>query len=670
MWFNNKDKLIKKAVFEQAKLGYWWIDLKTKKFHVSDVARDILPCSSLKANASFEDQKNNLTKCFDLEADKQMIEQSLDQLVIYKDPFSATVKCTIDGNAELYEISGELNDLHGADSIALGSIRCVTDRQFFQEALNKLQNITIDVSAVFEEKLEYVLQLGCDMLGMSSALISQIDHNSYRVLATDPKTTNIKVGAIFPLEDTFCNIPFTMNHAVAYPKIKGTDLESYPPHKNMSINAYMSAPYTVFSKKYGTVCFFSQNERSEFSPMMHQLLQTISQWVAYAVESNLVEQRLRNTHNQLKIAATVKDEFLANMSHELRTPMNGVLGMCDLLEMSEINNTEKEHIASLRTSANDMMVIINDILDIDKLEKGEITLHPKNFFLPDLVERQAKEYQKQAEAKGLKFNFTKGSACTLFADSGRIGKIMRTLLSNAIKFTKEGQIDFKVTYQQKQLVIEVKDTGIGIEESQLESIFKAFEQEDNSSTRSFGGLGIGLSICSHIVTKMSGQLKVKSQKDGGSTFKVTLPIEEAGKASEQQPEESTENNVSDQTHILVVEDNIINQKACQDLLKALGYRVSLANSGEQALDHLSEEPVDLILMDIQMPGLDGIETTKAIRKEEAAGRLTHIPIIACTANIREEQVQHYKEIGMEDTLAKPYSIEDLKNVLIENLPKA
>lgn len=689
MWPFNKPKEHKyyEAVLDQVELGFWWIDPKDDKFYFSQSALHLLNAPSLKTADDFKKQKNKLCDLFDLDADKAMISQSLDELLYSGEGFQSTVKIVQNNKVELYDIIGTTENINGQETTAFGSIRRVTDQQLFQEALNKIQHITTDVASVFEEKLEFVLQLGCDMLQMDSGIISHIQKNSYRIICAQPEGDDVSIGSVFPLNDTFCQIPFKLSHAVAYPKIKGTDLEQIPPHKNMGINSYMSSPYAVFAKNYGTVCFFSKQERSEFTTMEMQLLQTISQWVSYAIESNLVEQRLRNTHEQLKFASSIKDEFLANMSHELRTPMNGILGMCDLLEMSEITSDEqKEHITSLRSSANDLLVIINDILDIDKLEKGQLTLHPNPFNLPDLVERQAQEYQMQAKHKDLKFILHRGPNVTLYGDSARIGKIMSTLLSNAVKFTQKGHIEFKVSYQQKQLIIEVTDTGIGIDEQQLERIFDAFQQEDSSSTRVYGGLGIGLSICKHIVHKMAGSLQVKSQKSEGSTFKVILPLNEAEKDAETTPRElsgqetlitSTDkqsartNTQKDAYSILIVEDNMINQKTCQDLLSTLGYDVLIAGNGEQALDIIAEEnDISLILMDIQMPGMDGVEVCEAIRKEEDAGRIRHIPIIACTANVEDSKITRYKEAGMEDVLPKPYTIDQLQKVLAENLPKA
>lgn len=366
-------------------------------------------------------------------------------------------------------------------------------------------------------------------------------------------------------------------------------------------------------------------------------------------------------------ARKTQEQFLANMSHEIRTPMNGVIGMANLLAETNLNQDQKEYVATIKESADNLMGIINDILDLTKIVSGKLLLVETAYSLPELILNINKVYQPKANEKGiiLKSTTDKKIAPVLCGDAERLSQILVNLVGNAIKFTHEGKVVVDVVLleeneQAATLQFSVTDTGIGIEKSKIETIFERFIQVSGNSTRKYGGTGLGLTITRQLIELQGGTIHVKSKEGEGSSFVFNLTIKK-GKSHPHPahllalPERPCNLQRID---ILLVEDNIINQKVAAKSLTNLGATVHIANNGKEAIEFLKIKNYHVILMDIQMPEMDGYEATKIIRTEMQEPA-SSIPIIAMTASALIADRDNCLAAGMNDHIAKPFNAREL-----------
>lgn len=353
----------------------------------------------------------------------------------------------------------------------------------------------------------------------------------------------------------------------------------------------------------------------------------------------------------------LKSHFMSNMSHELRTPLNAIMGVAEYMTHNNKDPKVIENFEVVRNAAVGLLSCVNDVLDFEKIQKGELVLAKEQFRIRQTLNQLIQNFSKQASDKGLSFTyeFEESLPDHAIGDSGRLNQIVNNLLSNAIKFTSTGNVKLEIGYTEKDssLIITVKDTGVGIEQVKLESIFNSFSQAQIDDRRQFGGLGLGLSIVKELVSLHEGKIELDSTPQVGTKCKVTLPYKLLRVDS--QPEEPLKSDYNlNGARVLIVEDNPINQMIIKKLLGSWeNTYLDIANDGKQALDKLAADDFDIILMDLQMPVMDGYEATSQIRGGMVRQDIIHIPIIAVTADTMEKTKSKVISTGMNDYHSKP-----------------
>lgn len=384
------------------------------------------------------------------------------------------------------------------------------------------------------------------------------------------------------------------------------------------------------------------------------------------------ERQLKVAKEKAEAASLAKSSFLANMSHEIRTPLNGMLGFIELLSETPTTEVQEQYLQMVKVSGESLSKLLNDILDLNKVEQGKLSLESIKFVLEDSIKACLYPYKYQANERGLsfEFEFDPKLPSMVIGDPSRLNQVIRNLVGNALKFTEKGSIQakFKLDSMTKDNFVmecQIIDTGIGIPEDKKERIFESFTQADNSTTRRFGGSGLGLTISKHLITLMSGEIYLESPalslgRDSGSVFTVKVPLQiDDSLYNPQELPTKFKPTFERSYEVLVVDDNDVNLILAQKILESMGLHVSVARNGREAVNTALKKKFDIIFMDVQMPIMDGYTASSKLRQSNYFG-----PIIALSANVYNEDIKRCYESGMNGHLRKPFTKKEIYNKVL------
>ncbi|MBF0445598.1 MAG: response regulator [Magnetococcales bacterium] len=431
-------------------------------------------------------------------------------------------------------------------------------------------------------------------------------------------------------------------------------------------HAHYCVPISSGSNILGVLNLYLPSGHSR-NPEEEEFMHTISNTLSGIIERQQLVDKLNKAVDLAQKANTAKSQFLASMSHEIRTPMNAILGMGEVLRDSDLSEEQRNILKILTNSGNSLLALINDILDLSKIEAGQLQIETASFNLYDLVEGTHQILTQKASDKGIKFTFNFYPDCPhiVVGDSQRLRQVLLNLIDNAIKFTFKGDVILTVTKQQYDYIqFKVSDTGIGIPQKYLKKIFDPFKQADGSTSKRFGGTGLGLSICSHLIEAMGGKIQVQSQENKGSIFDFTIQLPKSDTAvsnarlvevvrKSKRRDEAYQYNLGNNIKILLVDDDEANRMVIALFLKKTAHKITEAVNGEEAVKLFKSDTYDLVLMDMQMPVLDGLLATKQIRLWEKKKKCQPAKIIALTANAMREDIEKALGAGCDMHISKP-----------------
>lgn len=434
-------------------------------------------------------------------------------------------------------------------------------------------------------------------------------------------------------------------------------------YDGFKVRFYAGIPLTtVDGYNIGTICAIDHVVKN-INDEQKNALRILARHVMSQLELRVKNVELDKQKEIAELAIYAKDSFLANMSHEIRTPLNAIIGFTDLIAKSDLNTTQKEYIENVQTAGENLMLIINDILDLSKIDSGQLIIEAHPFSLKNTL-KHTYDLLKVKVPDDIEFNLFLDADLPdmVMGDRGRLNQILTNLAGNAIKFTPEGDITISVKKIAESdtdytLRFSIKDTGIGISEDKLTTIFDRFTQAEESTTRRFGGTGLGLNIVKQLVELQNGVINVKSKPEKGSEFYFILSFGKTFTAQEIAPKAEVQQKQLKKLSVLLFEDNILNQKLAKSVIDEFGFDLDIANNGEEGLEMFVKKPYDLILMDLQMPIKDGYQTTEYLRCELKSD----IPIIAMTAHSLVGEQQKCYDIGMNGYVPKPFKQADLLN---------
>ncbi|MGD8568095.1 MAG: ATP-binding protein [Gammaproteobacteria bacterium] len=529
----------------------------------------------------------------------------------------------------------------------------------------------------FDQQIDEMLRLGCRLLGTEIGKVGRQDpeHNASEFLNTIVMSDlPARRGIVLPLDKTFCKITFSSPETIAISHVDESEYKNHPAAAFLGMQSYIGCSIDVHGKKFGTVNFSNREPvKKPFTETDKDLVNLMGSWISVMMERQLEAEELKKSKEVADAANHAKSAFLANMSHEIRTPLTAILGYSDMLRDEDQSREEVEHeVDSIIRSGAHLQRIINDILDLSKIEAGQLVIEKLEIQPARMMHDVESIFGARARDKNLDFKveYQFPVPQTIHSDPTRLKQILFNLCGNSLKFTEQGGITVRMCYLEdsQQLRFEVTDTGIGMTEEEMKRLFKPFSQADTSTTRKYGGTGLGLCISRQLAQKLGGDVWVSSEKGKGTTFSFAVSVGDMQQLSMMTGMEDMQVEAIEETvrivpntvngHVLVVEDSPDNQDLlCKYLIKA-GATVEVVDNGLMAVQKALTSSYDLILMDVQMPIMDGLTATKKLRGEGYTK-----PIVNITANALKEDRDKCMDAGADDYLTKPVDVRQFYKVL-------
>lgn len=551
-------------------------------------------------------------------------------------------------------------------------------------AIEMIQNGAFDYFSKADITPEFLtrLMLAANRLKKAEQLKIEAERKSAETALRLKAVIDSADQSIFAIDREYKYLAFNQAHADIMKKLRGIDIAvGTNAFEGIALTKETISNYELpFSgKHYKTVYVTDDNLYFEtsYKPIFDEQgnVTGVAVYAANITDQINAENDLKDAKILAENAAKTKSDFLSNMSHEIRTPMNAILGMSDLLLEKTKEPESLEYVKSIKYSADNLLVIINDILDFSKIEAGKIVFEDIDFNIHERLLQLKKTFKHKAGEKGLVLDvfIDENVPAMIKGDPYRLNQILFNLVGNSIKFTSKGSVTVyvkRVAAENNKQIFQFKvvDTGIGIPASKLNSIFESFSQAYTDTTRKFGGTGLGLAITKNLTELQSGKIEIESEQDSGTTFTVEIPFNMSNATVKNSTDMATvENKNLDQLRILVVEDNLMNQYVAKQILSKWNALITVADNGKIAVEKLSTDIFDVVLMDLQMPEMSGYEATAFIRSKNTTVLNPTIPIIALTADAFAETKRKVLEAGMNDFVTKPFSQEELYVKIIKYL---
>lgn len=536
----------------------------------------------------------------------------------------------------------------------------------FRQGLTLLNDLSSNFDISYANLIEKALQEVCLFFDMELAVLSNIDGDNYFIRYAIDASGNkpFKKNKRLDIKQTFCEITRQSHQIVAIDHAAESEYNQHPCHLNMKMESYLGSPVSIGTEPYGALCLSSKQPRSvPFDSYDKEFFEVFAKWIGAILERRKYEKLLVQSREEALEASHVKAEFLSTMSHEIRTPLNAIIGMTHILMQDDPKKSQIDNLNVLKFSGENLLALVNDVLDINKIEAGKLLLEASDFNLRQLLERSTNALVYSLEEKGLasEVHYDPKLPEVVIGDSVRLAQVVNNLMTNAIKFTSEGKVGIRAENRgmengKVKVYIEVKDSGIGMTPDELAVVFERFTQATTSTTRKYGGTGLGLTIVKGLLELMNSSIQVESEPGEGSKFffELLLPVSEIQDSTGPVFGHDLNQLAIKNIHVLLVEDNKVNQLVAQKFLNNWGISVTVAQNGEEALELIQKQAFNLVLMDLQMPKMDGYQATKAIRSLGI-----DVPILALTASVRIGQKNRAIEVGMNDFLVKPLTPTDL-----------
>jgi len=570
------------------------------------------------------------------------------------------------------------------DKTSIGLESEIISRQKIQNELQqqatqfrKLYELLSTPGLTLDEQIKETLKYGCESFGLEVGKVSEINietQNLTIIHSISTKDFPVHQGQVIPIDKTICSIVYASEHGIASNNLHESEHQNIPSIKATEFSAYIATPIYLNEEKYGTVSFSSRKKRNEpFSETEIDLVNLIGKWISVSMEQEQTKE-ITVAKETAEAASRAKSTFLSNMSHEIRTPLTAIIGFAEIVHQRIANTDDNKPLLSKTISnAKHLMSIINDILDISKIEADKLLIHHEALSLFDMMDDIKSMFEQKAIAKGLEFKIIYQFPLpeSITSDVVRLKQIIINLCSNAEKFTDLGHIHINIYYDIKSehLSISVEDSGIGLTKSQCANIFTAFTQAEKTTTKNYGGTGLGLTISKQLAEKLDGKLTVKSELGEGSRFILRIHPSHVSNFCHEMPqiiEKEIIPTKSADTHvegsILLVEDIVDNQELITIYLDEFGADVVIANNGEEAVALCETNKYDLILMDIQMPIMNGFDALCNIRRNDI-----NTPIVMLTANALKEEKLRCLKAGGNDFLLKPIDVKLLEKIVFKYL---